>query len=504
MIPFTQFSGAGAITAGVGLDRSGTEILMGTPSTLTSSTTNTATGTTHAHAITNYSLAGTTNEIDLSGASKVLGAAGTFRLSSTLVAPGTLQTTGELTVGTGLGKWILDGSTDTFQLISGAGHTTPNQYYQLPAKAAGTYILATTIDVPAGVDVITCSTAAATTIKTVTVANYAEVDGKQLYIDFTYANTAATPSLTVNSLTTRAIYINGAAAASGSWAAGDVLRVEFDATNSRYHILENLTTRQYYGTASGNLVPTSTFNLGTTSVTFNRASAQQTFTGFTLTDPIINNIKSDAAADLWSENTTTNITMGTGLTSGTLTLGSAAATGTVTLDNSTKAHTLSIGAGVTESAATKTINIGTSGASGSTTTMTIGAILGTYTTSINNILKTSSTANTDGFFDISATSPTGTTRLNYSGYLYATKLYSGGVEVSINTHSHTITASSDILTATSGALGNTYNAATARTALKFYRHADMPTATTGSEVNATKYEGWLYATQFEGAIDGGT
>lgn len=35
-----------------------------------------------------------------------------------------------------------------------------------------------------------------------------------------------------------------------------------------------------------------------------------------------------------------------------------------------------------------------------------------------------------GKFDTATTNPTGTNRLNYNGYLYATKLYSGGVEVS--------------------------------------------------------------------------
>jgi len=39
-------------------------------------------------------------------------------------------------------------------------------------------------------------------------------------------------------------------------------------------------------------------------------------------------------------------------------------------------------------------------------------------------------------FYTAATNPTLTTRLNYDGYLYATKLYSGGSEVSINGHTH--------------------------------------------------------------------
>lgn len=39
-------------------------------------------------------------------------------------------------------------------------------------------------------------------------------------------------------------------------------------------------------------------------------------------------------------------------------------------------------------------------------------------------------------FDTSTTAPTRTDRLNLNGYLYATKLYSGGTEVSVNGHNH--------------------------------------------------------------------
>jgi hypothetical protein len=42
---------------------------------------------------------------------------------------------------------------------------------------------------------------------------------------------------------------------------------------------------------------------------------------------------------------------------------------------------------------------------------------------VSEVLSTSPAANTDGRFDKSATAPTGTTRLNYSGYLYATRVY---------------------------------------------------------------------------------
>jgi hypothetical protein len=41
----------------------------------------------------------------------------------------------------------------------------------------------------------------------------------------------------------------------------------------------------------------------------------------------------------------------------------------------------------------------------------------------DSVLQLSSTPNTSGYWDTSTTNPTGTTRLNYSGYLYATKVY---------------------------------------------------------------------------------
>ena len=57
---FTTITGTGSVT-------------MGTPSTLTNATTNEVTATSHTHAITNYGVSGTTNQITVSGSPKVLG-----------------------------------------------------------------------------------------------------------------------------------------------------------------------------------------------------------------------------------------------------------------------------------------------------------------------------------------------------------------------------------------------------------------------------------------------
>lgn len=75
---FTTFTTSGSVT-------------MGTPGDLSSSSTSAVTTNSHTHAITNYALSGTTNQITITGASKVLGAAGTISLPSTMQAPGTFS-----------------------------------------------------------------------------------------------------------------------------------------------------------------------------------------------------------------------------------------------------------------------------------------------------------------------------------------------------------------------------------------------------------------------------
>jgi len=82
-----QGTGDGTVTsvaAGDGMDfttiTTSGSVTMGTPSTLTSATTNALTSTSHTHAITNYALSGTSNQVVVTGAAKVLGAAATLSL----------------------------------------------------------------------------------------------------------------------------------------------------------------------------------------------------------------------------------------------------------------------------------------------------------------------------------------------------------------------------------------------------------------------------------------
>lgn len=135
----------------------------------------------------------------------------TFGIKSGAVTPGAFTVGGQLTVGTPGETWSIDGNAVDKMTFTRGSYTAT-----LPQPTAIRHTIAYTSDLPAGVDVISCATAAATAQKDIPVANYAEAGGKQLYVDFTFANTAASPTLKVNALAARAIYINGAAAASGS------------------------------------------------------------------------------------------------------------------------------------------------------------------------------------------------------------------------------------------------------------------------------------------------
>ena len=87
-------------------------------------------------------------------------------------------------------------------------------------------------------------------------------------------------------------------------------------------------------------------------------------------------------------------------------------------------------------------NATTISAFGAATNLTLGSTLGTFSTNINNVLKTNSVANTAGSFDINTTTaPTGKTRLNYSGHLYATEFH-GPLVGNADTATHATSATS--------------------------------------------------------------
>ena len=91
---------------------------------------------------------------------------------------------------------------------------------------------------------------------------------------------------------------------------------------------------------------------------------------------------------------TSNINLGTSLTSGTWAIGGTSGTGIITLGQSTVSQTTNIQAGATASGSTKTMNIGTAGLSGSTTAINIGSAVSgaTSTTTLNGLAVNSISA----------------------------------------------------------------------------------------------------------------
>lgn len=85
----------------------------------------------------------------------------------------------------------------------------------------------------------TCPTAAATVAKVATLASgsITLAAGVAVSVKFTYANTAASPTLNVNSTGAKAIWLNGAVVTSaGYWVAGAVITFVYDGT--RWHIAD--------------------------------------------------------------------------------------------------------------------------------------------------------------------------------------------------------------------------------------------------------------------------
>lgn len=110
----------------------------------------------------------------------------------------------------------------------------------------------------------TCSTAAATAAKAANAVDptktFVLATGAKVIVKFTYANSAASPTLTVNAKGPKPIYWNGAALASAQyWAAGAVLAFVYDGTNwNLIGIAKDNNTTYSAATTSANGLMTST------------------------------------------------------------------------------------------------------------------------------------------------------------------------------------------------------------------------------------------------------
>lgn len=111
----------------------------------------------------------------------------------------------------------------------------------------------------------TCSTAAGTVAKTVTVNNssFALVEGVIVTIKFTITNTAANPTLNVNSTSAKPIYYKGAAIQAGLLQA-----------NKIYTLIYNGTQYQIIGDIDQNAEGNASISISNNIITLTNASGQ--------------------------------------------------------------------------------------------------------------------------------------------------------------------------------------------------------------------------------------
>lgn len=94
----------------------------------------------------------------------------------------------------------------------------------------------------------TCSTAAATAAKAVTLTGFTLATGARVTVKFTVTNTAANPTLNINSTGAKAIYYKGAAITAGYLAANKVYEFVYDGTN--YVLVGDVDTNTTYSNAT--------------------------------------------------------------------------------------------------------------------------------------------------------------------------------------------------------------------------------------------------------------
>ena len=98
----------------------------------------------------------------------------------------------------------------------------------------------------------TCSTAAATAAKTVALTGFSLVTGAMVFVKFTVTNTAANPTLNVNSTGAKAIMYRGSAISAGYLAANRVYAFLYDGTDWEFVGDIDTNTTYSHPTTSGN------------------------------------------------------------------------------------------------------------------------------------------------------------------------------------------------------------------------------------------------------------
>lgn len=111
----------------------------------------------------------------------------------------------------------------------------------------------------------TCSTAAGTAAKTVDLAGFELVTGSRIAIKFTVTNTAANPTLNVNSTGARAIMYRGSAISAGYLAANRVYEFIYDGTD--YELVGDINTNTTYSGDRGISLVSGKFGHSNTAIT---------------------------------------------------------------------------------------------------------------------------------------------------------------------------------------------------------------------------------------------
>ena len=106
-----------------------------------------------------------------------------------------------------------------------------------------------------------CSTAAATAAKVVSVPNFVLAAGAEVTVRFTVTNTAASPTLNVNNTGAKAIVYRNAAISAGYLAANRVYKFVYDGTN--YELIGDIDTNTRYTAASATPKAPGTAAVGT-------------------------------------------------------------------------------------------------------------------------------------------------------------------------------------------------------------------------------------------------
>ena len=110
-----------------------------------------------------------------------------------------------------------------------------------------------------------CSTAAGTAEKAVAVTSYKLVTGSWVAVKFTVTNTAANPTLNVNSTGAKAIYYRGAAVSAGYLAANRTYLFVYNGT--QYDLIGDLDTNTTYSAGTGLSLSSNQFSLSDSGVT---------------------------------------------------------------------------------------------------------------------------------------------------------------------------------------------------------------------------------------------